>query len=151
MCMRVSIKGRRKPLVLCNRYVGGGGDPDTLAEGAMAGDVASLTALLDEFDAAKLEITGAEIGLRVRRGLALATLVRVTGPRLVTRGTTVSLRASVRKPGGAIVTRRIRVYVPRFMPSGFRDVSLKGTEPDAAPGGGPRPRPRRAVRGRGGR
>ena len=135
MCMKVAVKGRRKPLVLCNRYVGGGGDPDTLAQGAMASDVSSVTALLDEFDAAKLEITGAEIGLRVRRGLALGRLVRITAPRLLTRGSTATLRASIRKPGGAIVTRRIRVPVPRFMPAGPRDLSLKGTEPDAASGG----------------
>lgn len=134
MCMRVSVKGRRKPLVLCNRYVGGGGDPDALAQGAMASDVSAFTALLDEFDAAKLEIAGAEIGLRVRRGLALGTLVRISGPRLLTRGTTATFLASIRKPGGAIVTRRIRVPVARFMPAGVRDLSLKGTDADAAPG-----------------
>lgn len=135
MCVKVRVKGRRKPLALCNRYVGGGGDPSTLAQGAMASDVSALTALLDEFDAAKLEITGVDIGVRVRRGLALGTLARISGPRLLTRGGTATLRASIRKPGGAVVTRQFRVPVPRFMPSGPRDLSLKGTEPDATSGG----------------
>ncbi len=135
MCMRVKVSQRPKPLVLCNRYVGGGGDPETLAEGQMAADVSAVTGLLDEFDAARLDIKGVEIGVRARRGLALGTLVRVTGPRLVRRGTTITLRARVRKPGGAIVIRRIRVYVPRFMPFGERDIFLKGREADSQAGG----------------
>ena len=134
MCLRVQIKQRKRGLAFCNRYVGGGGEPEVMASGALASDIGSATRLLDAFDAAKLDVTGVEIGLRARRGLALATLVRVRGPRVVRRGATLTLRASVRKPGGAIVIRRIRVRVPRFMPPGERDLLLKGSEADALPG-----------------
>jgi len=134
MCIRISVKQRRKPLAFCNRYVGGGGDAEALAAGRLASDVGAAAVLIDDFDAAKLEVKGVEIGMRVRRGLALGTLVSVTGPRVVARGSTLTLRARVRKPGGPIVIRKIRVRVPRFMPQGERDLLLKGSEADAQPG-----------------
>ncbi len=136
MCLRVRIEQRPKRLAFCNRYVGGGGDVDSLAAGPIAADVAFATELLDVFDASRLDVTGVEIGLRVRRGLALATLVSASGPRSVRRGSVLKLRARLRRPGGAKFTRTISVPVPRTMPRGARDVLLRGTDIDVEPTAG---------------
>lgn len=135
LCIRVSVAQRKKPLAFCNRYIGGGGDAESMASGPLASDLASATDLLDVYDASALTIKGVEIGVRVRRGLALAELVSVSGPRVVSRGSVLTLRAKLRRPGGARITRTIRVPVPRTMPAGPRDVLLRGNDADVAPTG----------------
>ncbi len=135
MCLRVSVRGRAKPMGFCNTYVGGGGTPDELAGGPIVADAAAATQILDAYDAGPLTVTRVEIGLRVARGLRLATLRSLSGPRVVRRGSTVSVRATLRRPGGATVRRTIRVAIPRGVPAGPRDLFLKGTEADAVPGG----------------
>ena len=81
-------------------------------------------------------MTRVEIGLRIARGLRLATLRSLTGPRVARRGSTISVRATLRRPGGAVTRRTIRVAIPRGMPAGPRDLFLKGTEADVALGEG---------------
>ena len=135
LCIRVSVAQRKKALAFCNRYVGGGGDAEAMASGPLASDLASATDLLDVYDASALTIKGVEIGVRVRRGLALARLVSVSGPRVVSRGGVLTLKAKLRRPGGERITRTIKVSVPRTMPPGPRDVLLRGNDVDVAPTG----------------
>ncbi len=136
MCLRVTVRGRAKPMGFCNTYVGGGGSPDALAGGPIVADAAAATQILDAYDAGPLTVTRVEIGLRIARGLRLATLRSLTGPRVVRRGSTISVRATLRRPGGAVTRRTIRVAIPRGMPAGPRDLFLKGTEADVALGEG---------------
>jgi hypothetical protein len=134
MCLRLTVRGRGKPMGFCNTYVGGGGSPDALAGGPLVADAAAATQMLDTFDAASLTVTRAEIGVRVARGLRIAELRRLDGPAAARRGSTISVRATLRRPGGATLRRTIRVPVPRQMPSGRRDLFLKGTEADVTLG-----------------
>lgn len=136
MCLRVTVRGRTKPLGFCNTYVGGGGSPDALAGGPIVADAAAATQILDAYDAGPLTVTRVDVGLRVARGLRIATLRSLSGPRVVRRGSTISVRATLRRPGGGTVRRTIRVAIPRGIPAGPRDLFLKGTEADAVAGGG---------------
>lgn len=136
LCLRVTVRGRSGPIGFCNTYVGGGGSPDALAGGPLVADAAVATQMLDRFDAAPLTITRAEIGVRVARGLRIAELRRLAGPASARRGSTIRVRATLRRRGGATLRRTIRVRVPRQMPSGRRDLLLKGTEADVTPGEG---------------
>lgn len=135
MCLRVTVRGRAKPMGFCNTYVGGGGSPDALAGGPLVADAAVASQILDAFDAAPLKVTRAEVGVRVARGLRIAELRRLEGPASARRGSTIAVRATLRRPGGATLRRTIRMRVPRHMPSGPRDLFLKGTEADASLGG----------------
>ena len=135
MCLRVAVRQRPKPLGFCNTYVGGGGSPDALAGGPIVADAAAATQILDAYDAGPLTVTRVEVGLRIARGLRLATFRSLSGPRTARRGSTISVRATLRRPGGATVRRTVRVPIPRGMPAGPRDLFLKGTEADVAIGG----------------
>ena len=135
MCLRISVRQRpKKPLGFCNTYVGGGGSVDALSGGPLVADAAAATQLLDAYDAGPLAVTGVQVGLRVARGLRMGTLVSLRGPASVSAGSTVSVRATLRRPGGAKFVRTIRVPIPRSTPRGLRDIFLKGTEPDATQG-----------------
>ncbi len=46
----------------------------------------------------------------------------------------VSVRATLRRPGGAKVVRTIRVPIPAATPHGAREIYLRGTDPDATQG-----------------
>jgi hypothetical protein len=133
-CLRVRVRQQRKPLGFCNTYVGGGGSAEALAKGPLAADLLTATEILDAYDAGPLTITGVEVGVRVARGLRIAELRSVSGPVVARRGTAIAVRATLRRPGGAIVRRTIRVPVPRDMRAGVRDLFLKGTEADVLPG-----------------
>jgi hypothetical protein len=135
VCIRISVAQRKKALAFCNRYVGGGGDAEAMAAGPLAADISSATELLDVYDASGLSIRSVDIGVRVRRGMAMATLTSLRGPRAVRRGGVLTLRARMRRPGGQRITRMIKVPVPRTMPRGPRDVLLRGTDPDVSPTG----------------
>jgi len=135
MCLRIAVRQRpRKPLGFCNTYVGGGGSIDALAGGPLVADAVAATQLLDAYDAGPLAVTGVQVGLRAARGLRLGTLERLQGPASVRAGSTVSVRATLRRPGGAKLVRTIRVPIPRNTPRGPRDIYLRGTEPDATQG-----------------
>ncbi len=134
MCLRIAIRNRKKPLGFCNTYVGGGGSTDALAGGPLVSDAAAATQILDAYDAGPLPVTGVQVGLRVARGLRIATLKRLRGPANVRRGSTISVRATLQRPGGGTLVRTLRVPVPRGVPRGPRTLFLKGTEADATSG-----------------
>jgi hypothetical protein len=136
MCLRVTVRERKRPLGFCNTYVGGGGGPDALAGGPVVADAGAAAQLLDAFDAGPLRITKAEVGLRLRRGLRIATLTGADGPPVASRGGTLRVQVTATRSGGGTVRRTIRVPVPRGMPAGPRDLLLRGTEADVPPGGG---------------
>ena len=137
MCLRVTVRGRSKPMGFCNTYVGGGGSPDALAGGPIVADAAAATQILDAYDAGPLTVTRVEIGLRVARGLRLATLRSLSGPRVVRRGSTISVRATLRRPGGA-----------RHAPHDPRARSRAGCRPVRATSSSRGPRPTSTTGGR---
>lgn len=136
LCLRIAVRQSRKPLRFCNTYVGAGGGLESLIGGPIVADVSAATQILDLYDASNLDVTGVTADLRVRRGLRLASLARLSGPRAARRGSDVTVRASLTSPGGGKLTRTIKVHVPKGMPAGERDLLLEGTPPDGASGSG---------------
>ncbi len=135
MCVRISVRGRPKPLGFCNTYVSGGSAGfDGLVAGPVVADAAAASGLVDLYDAGPLTVTGVDIGVRVRRGMQIATLEDLSGPRTARRGRTIRVIATLLRPGGARLAKTIRVRVPRGMPRGTRDLLLRGTAADVAVG-----------------
>ncbi|HEY5142791.1 MAG TPA: hypothetical protein VII98_04775 [Solirubrobacteraceae bacterium] len=136
LCLRISVRQARRPLAFCNRYAGAGGGADALLGGPLVADVVAATQLIDAYGATNLDITGVNADVRVQRGLQLASLASLRGPVSARRGSDVSVGARLIRPGGATLTRTIRVHVPEGMPTGARDLLLKGTSADQTSGSG---------------
>ena len=131
LCIRVSVAQRKKPLAFCNRYIGGGGDAESMASGPLVSDLASATDLLDVYDASALTIKGVEVGVRVRRGLALAELaLGIRSARRLARRRPHAAREAA--PAGRGTESRARSGSPfrATMPAGPRDVLLRGNDAD---------------------
>jgi hypothetical protein len=135
MCVRIDVRELKRPLRFCNSYVGPIGGGQDLAGAPMAADLASAAELLDAYDGPPLHVSGVIADLRLRRGLRQAYLAALTGPRVVRRGTTVALRAIAQRVGGGLLTRTIRVHIPRDLRPGPRDLTLVGTPSDQPPSG----------------
>ena len=136
LCLKIAVRQAKRPLAFCNRYVGAGGSADALLGGPLVSDVVSATQLIDAYDATNLDITGVSADIRVQRGLQLASLTSLRGPAQARRGSDISVSARLVRPGGATLTRTIRVHVPKGMPTGPRDLLLKGTSADQSSGSG---------------
>lgn len=128
MCIEIKVRGRSRPLGLCNRYVGGSpGSPGGLMP-VDAGDVATTLAA---YRFGPLDITGATVRMTVRRSSGIAYLRSVAvSPGRPRRGQMVTVRATAVVAGsGERIERTARVRVPR---SAGRRVTVRvtGTAPD---------------------
>ncbi len=135
LCLRISVRQRPRPLGFCNTYVGGGGGIDALLGGPLVGDVGAATQILDLYDATNLDITGVTANVRITRGLRLATLAQLSGRPAVRRGSDLVVHASLLRPGGGKLERTFKVHVPKGIPTGPRDLLLKGTAADSGASG----------------
>jgi hypothetical protein len=135
MCAQITVRERKEPLRFCNRYIARGASEDETGGlgvgGPMVGDFVEAVTALDEFNFATLHVTGVEVGIRVRRGLQQAFLLRGRAPDVVRRGRTVPVRVRLQRVRGEPETRTVRVRVPRGMPSGSRTLVLEGTPADS--------------------
>jgi hypothetical protein len=137
LCATIRLSVPKRDLKLCNRYVGGGGGAADVAGAPAAADVSDMLALIDAYDAAPLRVDRARLQLDLRRGLSLAYLDGVRGPRTARRGQRITLRLRLRRAfDGARLTRTLRLRVPADVRRGERDVVLQGTPSDDAGLGG---------------
>jgi hypothetical protein len=137
LCVEITVRERAEPFRFCNRYVArgiseeGGG---LGVGGPMLGDFVEAVTALDEYNFATLHVTGVEAGIRVRRGLNQAFLLKGSAPDVVRRGRTVPVKVRIQEVRGEPVTRTLRVRVPSRMPRGERLLTIEG--PPADTGGG---------------
>jgi hypothetical protein len=135
LCVKVTLRELRAPLRACNTYAVDGSSQNALAGEAVA-DVSAAVGVVESYRFGVLHPTGAEIAVRVRRGLRQAYLQGVSGPATARRGSTIALRLKLRRTGSGKRSERIvRMHVPRGAPTGLRTVVLKGTA--AEQGGDP--------------
>lgn len=135
LCVKVTLRELRAPLRVCNSYAIDGSTQNSLA-GPAGSDVAAAVAILEGYRFGTLHPTAFEVGIRVRRGLRQAFLTGVRAPRVVRRGSTITLRLALRRTGtGKRSTRTVRMRVPVDTPAGLRTLRLIGTPADA--GGDP--------------
>ena len=131
MCVKLTLRERKKPIGFCERYAVEGSVPNALA-GALATDFAQAAQLLDEYVFGTLHPTGVEIGLRLRRGLRQAYLTDVTGPRRARRGQRIKLRLKLRRTvSGVSFIKTISMRIPRDLQPGSRTIKLAGVEAES--------------------
>ena len=134
MCARITLAERAKPLRFCNRYLTrvGGGDAETGmgAAAPMVGDFLDAVTRVDEFNFARLHITGVEVNVKVRRGLRQAFMLKGRAPATVRRGRRIRVRVRVHEVRGEARWITFRMRVPKRMPRGERDLTLIGSPSD---------------------
>jgi hypothetical protein len=130
LCLHVSVRESAAPLRFCKRYVItdsiSADSPPPLALAAM-GDVSSALDKLDATRFARLHVTALTAGVTIERGLRLATILDVRGPRTVRPGHTARVALHVRVIHGPLRTIRFRLAVPPDAPLGPRTIRLTGT------------------------
>ena len=133
LCVDITVRERKEPFRFCNRYVARGisADEGGLGVGGpMLSDFIEAVTALDEYNFATLHVTGVEAGIRVRRGLNQAFLLKGSAPDVVRRGRTVPVRIRIQEVRGKPQTRTVRVQVPRGMPRGERLLTIEGPPAD---------------------
>ena len=128
LCLQIAVRQRPRPLGFCNTYVGGGGGIDALLGGPLVGDVGAATQILDLYDATNLDITGVTANVRITPRPASSRRSRSSAARpAVRRGSDLVVHASLLRPGGGKLERTFKIHVPKGIPTGPRDLLLKGT------------------------
>jgi hypothetical protein len=137
LCLRVTLRESRAPLRFCNSYVVNASDTEGVPglAIAMAADVTSALEAVDTADYKALHVTGVKADVRIARGLRLATIRSVRGPRTVRRGGKARLTLRVREVRGPLRTVRVTVSVPRDAPLGRQALTLTGRSLDQVEGG----------------
>jgi hypothetical protein len=137
LCLSVKVREAHAPFHFCKRYVLHGTidsqDPPPLAL-AMANDVTSAVGEIDGARFKRLHVTSVTANATVARGLRLATIVDVHGPRHVRAGHTAPVALVVRLVDGPLRTIRFRVGIPSDVHKGPHALLLTGT--DLGSGGG---------------
>lgn len=138
LCLRVTLRESRAPLRFCNRYVVNAADTGGVPGLAlkMSEDVASALGAIDGAAFAGLHVTSVGADASIARGLRLATIRSVRGPRTVRRGATARLRLRVGEVRGPLRTVTLAVQVPRDAPLGGQQLKLSGRSLDEVDGDG---------------
>jgi hypothetical protein len=136
LCVRISLRERRKPVGFCNRYVGAnavdldeGGTLSAVTAG-MAGDFALAATAIDDYEVGTLHVEGVTADLTLRRGLRQATIVSASGPRVVRAGSRIPVKLRTVRRDGTRRTVRLRIHVPGDV-RGRKRLQLRGTPLDA--------------------
>ncbi|ADB50037.1 hypothetical protein [Conexibacter woesei] len=138
LCLRVTVREARSPLRFCNRYVANGQDTGGVPALALAmgSDVTSALTAVDQARFANLHVTSVYADVAFSRGLELATIVGVSGPRALRRGGTARVRLRVREFRGPLRTIPVTLSVPRDAPLGEQQLRIAGTPLDTVDSGG---------------
>jgi hypothetical protein len=128
MCVRITLRERRRPLRFCNRYVGG--SPGS-AGAPMVSDLKEAAGLIDSYKFGVVHVTAVDVSLKLRRDLGQAYLRSATAPGRVRRGGTLRVRMTVQQVRGPRLRRTITVRVPRDARTGHRELVIRGTPSDA--------------------
>ena len=137
MCLRITLRERKKPIRVCNRYVsdgtGGGVPQGGNLVGLLAGtDVSEILTLIDLYRPKGLHVTEVAARVRVRRGQQQAIMRSVRLPSRVRPGQRVTARMRIRRVRGATETIKFPVRIPSHVKPGNRTVAFRGTETDSS-------------------
>jgi len=130
MCINIAIAETRKPLSVCNSYVGGGGGEQTVGGGPLVADFTSAISTLDAYNFGPLHIKSVDVDIKLSRSLRQAFLFGAIGPQVVRRGHDYRFRLRARKVNGPRLSRHVRVHVPKGMAPGPRYLTFTGTSAD---------------------
>src|SRR5262245_41682546 len=118
-CMRVRVRGLRRPLGFCNAYFS---VDDAVSDLTAAGN------LVDFFDLAPLRVERVAIDARARRGVKQDVLVRARGPRRARPGSRIRVRLTLQRRNGARHPITVPVRVPGSLrPGRTHRLTLRGS------------------------
>ncbi|MEA2132766.1 MAG: hypothetical protein QOC68_675 [Solirubrobacteraceae bacterium] len=135
VCVRISLRERKRPLRFCNRYTSAiaPSDPasgeNIVAAGGASDTLAALTDL-DEFKPHPLHVTEFAARVKLHRGLRQAFIRSVTLPRHVRRGHRVRARLNLQVVRGPRISRSFRLRIPTSLRPGRRLLSFVGKDVD---------------------
>jgi hypothetical protein len=135
VCLQISIRERKQPLRMCNRYVSAiaPSDPEAGANIVAAGGASDALAALTEIDDYKvrgLHVTEFAARVKLRRGLHQAFLRRVELPRRVRPGRRVRVKLHLKVVRGPKLTRSFRLRIPSGLRRGHRRLTFVGRDVD---------------------
>lgn len=127
MCARIRLRERREPLRFCSRYVVIGAEEETTGfAGALAEDLNTALAAVDDYKPVALHMTEVRAEARVVRGERAATLRRVRLPARLTPGRRVSVRLELERRRAGRVSVTVPWTVPRGLKAGQRRFTFRG-------------------------
>jgi hypothetical protein len=120
LCLRISIRQRRRPLGFCNAYFD--------LEGPF-NDAQTALGLVDSYEFGPLTVTGVTARMAISRGVREAFLLRGRAPRRVRPGQVIRVRLVLRRRRGGRTTLTARLRVPRDLRPGRRVLRITGRDP----------------------
>jgi hypothetical protein len=136
-CFAIGLKERKQPVRFCNRYVSDVPDvtgSGNVVAGAASADLLQALALIDDYKASELHVTGVEVNVKIGRGQHQAYLQSVRLPRRGKAGHSVTARLTLRHVRGRLERRKVRVKLPAGVRPGKRRLVFTGTDVDSAMG-----------------
>jgi hypothetical protein len=135
VCIQITLRERKQPLRLCNRYVSAlaPSDPEAGANIVAAGgasDALSALTELDDYKPRALHVTEFAARVKLRRGLRQAFIRRVELPRRVRPGRRVRARMHLQVVRGPRITRTFRLRIPSGVKRGRRELTFLGRDVD---------------------
>jgi hypothetical protein len=117
MCLRVSVKQRRKPLRFCQRYFDGF---------SPLGDLSTAFSLIDGFVYGRLGIRSVSIRMKVRAGVRQAYILGAQAPLRVKRGKRVRIRLALQRSRAGRTRVSFPYRVPRSADRGAQILTIRG-------------------------
>jgi len=135
VCIRISVRERKQPFRVCNRYASAlsPADPEAGANIVAAGgasDALSALTELDDYKPRGLHVTEFTAGITLHRGLHQAFLRSVDLPRTVRAGRRVRARFHLQVVRGPRLTRTARIRIPRGLSRGRHRLRFVGHDVD---------------------
>jgi hypothetical protein len=135
VCIQITLRERKKPLRVCNRYVSAlaPSDPEAganiVAAGGASDALAALTEL-DDYKPAALHVTEFAARVQLQRGMHQAFLRSVDLPRRVRPGRRVRARFHLQVVRGPKITRTFRLRIPSGLSRGRHQLTFVGRDVD---------------------
>jgi hypothetical protein len=135
VCIQITLRERKQPLRLCNRYVSAiaPSDPEAGANIVAAGGASDALAALTELDDYKptaLHVTEFAARVQLHRGLHQAFLRRVELPARVRPGRRVRTTFHLQVVRGPKITRRFKLRIPSGLKRGRHRLTFLGRDVD---------------------
>jgi hypothetical protein len=117
MCLRVSVRQRRKPMRFCQQYFDGFGPLD---------DLSSAFGLLDDYKFGPLGIRDISVRMRLRPTVREAFIVGAQAPLRVRRGQRVRIRMQLQRSRAGRTRVSFPYRIPRDTKKGLRILTIRG-------------------------
>jgi hypothetical protein len=133
MCLRMRVRETKTPLRFCNRYVLNGGvglDSDTPLSLIAGLDVTSALQAISAAHFATLHVERVSVGIKIARGLQLASIVSAKAPPTAHAGKLLPIALRVRRERGPLQTLHFKLKVPHDIVDGVQPLVLRGSRLD---------------------